>query len=524
MNIIKYKLLIGLLGLMVVTSCKDNLINDDEKWISDQDLTMDANEGGFLLPGMMNNIVNTSAALYQANQNHNGDAFSGYLSSPTPFQGNVQNRTYAMSDTWNNRVWTAPTENVMNQWVQMKKKGFETKYPDLYAIGLICKVFAGHRLVDVLGPIPYTRYGEASEVVFDSEEESYDAFFTELLWAVNALTAAEDENPTADQVRFAKFDKSLYRGDYAKWIRLANTLRLRLAMRISKVDPAKAKIEAEAAVSHKYGVLESVDGQFAIIPPVTHPLEQMTFAWSDVRLGASIETYLTGFNDPRLPKYALPAIDPSVAGEYKGLRNGIAISTKDTYVNFSQPNFESSTPVKVMDGAESYFLRAEGVLRGWDMKGGSAKSFYEEGVKVSFSENGVGGVDTYLNDDTSVQTIYVDPKNSVNNSDALTDITIKWDESASYERKMERLLTQKWIAMYPEGREAWAEFRRTGYPRLYLNVVNNSNGEIPANDYIKRLTYPTSMTNSSKAEIDVAVSKYLNGKDSPFTPIWWDVD
>lgn len=517
-----------MLGLsMLITifiSCDKDLPNADEKLISDQGLTVDANEGGFLLPGMMNNLVPTSAANYQAYQNHNGDAFSGYLSSPTPFQGNIQNRTYAMSDTWNNRVWNNPTSNVLNQWVQMNKKGFDTKYPDLYAIGLICKAYVGHTLVDVLGPVPYTRYGQSSEVEFDDEETAYNAFFTELKWAADALTAAEDANPSADQIRFAKFDKSLFGGDYKQWAKVANTLRLRLAIRISKVDPARAKTEAEAAVSHKFGVLESSDGQFAIMPPTTHPLEQITFAWSDVRLGASIETYLTGFNDPRLPKYALPATDPDLGGQIRGFRNGIAISSKDTYVNFSQPNFSTNTPVKVIDGAESYFLRAEGVLRGWNMGGGTAKEFYENGVRASFAQNGVGGADAYLADDVSTQTAFVDPKNPVNNSPAISTITIKWDENDTPERKLERIITQKWISMYPEGREAWAEFRRTGYPKLYLNVVNNSNGVIPADDYIKRLTYPTAITNASRAAVDAAVNKYLDGKDTPFTPIWWDVD
>ena len=72
----------------------------------------------------------------------------------------------------------------------MKKKGFDVKYPDLYSIGLIFKVFAGHRLVDIFGPMPYSAYGTSSDVKFDSEEEAYNLFFTELRAAVKALNAA----------------------------------------------------------------------------------------------------------------------------------------------------------------------------------------------------------------------------------------------------------------------------------------------------------------------------------------------
>lgn len=524
-NMIKYGkyFLVCAISTMLAYACTDRFENADLKQVSDGDLEIDAVKGGMLLPGMMNNIVSTSAGDYQRDNNHNGDAFSGYLSSPTPFQGNIQNRTYAMSDAWNSPVWTVPSEGVLNQWVQMSKGEYDVKYPDLYAIGLICKVFVGHRLVDIFGPIPYTEYGSASEVSFDSEEVAYNAFFDDLAWSIDALMAVEDENPNADQFRFARFDKSLFRGDYAKWIKMANTLRLRLAIRVSYVNPEKAKSEAEAAVDNPYGVLEVGDGSFAIIPPTTHPLEQMSNAWSDVRMGATIVTYLEGLNDPRLEVYALPATDQAVAGQYIGIRNGIDIAIKETYVNFSAPNFEQTTPVKIMDGAESYFLRAEGALNGWAM-GGTAQQLYEDGVRASFQLNGVSGADEYLSNATAVPTDYTDPKNSNNDGGILTTTTIKWEEGASAEEKIERILTQKWIAMYPEGREAWAEIRRTGYPKVYPNVVNYSGGLIPEGEFIRRLTYPTSITNASKAAVDEAVSQYLGGNDSPYTLLWWDVE
>ena len=104
-----------------------------------------------------------------------------------------------------------------------------------------------------------------------------------------------------------------------------------------------------------------------------------------------------------------------------------------------------------------------------------------------------------------------------------TSITIKWDESATFEQKLERIITQKWIAMYPEGNEAWAEFRRTGYPKLFPVAENNSNGVVPAGEFIKRVPYPTAVTNASQAATATAISSYLNGKDNTFEPIWWNV-
>src|SRR5690606_28865582 len=159
--------------------------------------------------------------------------------------------------------------------------------------------------------------------------------------------------------------------------------------------------------------------------------------------------------------------------------SGAAFSEKP-YIGFSQVNFVDNPYVKVMDVAESYFLRAEGALKGWEM-GGSAKDFYEEGVRVSFNANGVSGVDEYLDNNTGTQLPYVDPYNPVNNAAPTTTITIKWEEGDTMERKLERIITQKWIAMYPDGQEAWSEFRRTGYPRLYPVVENYS--EVPMGDF-----------------------------------------
>lgn len=520
---VSYKLVLSLcLLLSASTSCTDYMedINVDQKLITDKMLEADANEGGYLLAGMQLGIVDVLTTWrFEMQQNLNADNYSGYMSLPAPFFDNRNNGTYAMVDSWNGQIWEVPSTKVLNQWVMMKKKGFDTKYPDLYALAIIFKTFAGHRLVDIFGPIPYSQYGTSTDVKFDSEEEAYNIFFDELREAVAVLKQAEAADPTADQIRYAKFDKSRYGGDYATWIKVANTLRLRLAMRISKVDPAKAKIEAEAAVSD--GVLTANEGSFEMSTGTIHPLVTITSAWHETRLNAAVETILDGYNDPRLPVYALPSTDPALGGEIKGIRSGAEFGGQ-SYLGFSQVNFIDNPFVKLMDVAESYFLRAEGALRGWNM-GGSAKEFYEEGIRVSFNANGIGGAEDYLNNSTETPIAYVDPINPANNAPPLTSITIKWEEDDTFEQKLERIIMQKWIAMYPEGQEAWSEFRRTGYPKLYP-VVANFSDIIPDGEFIKRVTYPTAITNASQEAVEVAINQYLGGGDNPFTPIWWDVD
>lgn len=507
--------------LLSVSSCTDYMqtLNQDEKLITDQDLVQDANEGGILLPLMMNRIVATTTAV-QTQQNLQAESFAGYLETPTPFLNNENTTTYFMVDGWNNTAWNTSTTNIMDQWLQMWKKGYEAKYPDLYAIALIVKVAGAHRLVDTFGPYPYTKYGTSAQVTFDSEEEAYTAFFADLDKAIIALKAAETANPNADKTRFAKWDKSSLSGEYTNWIKLANTLKLRLAIRISKVKPELAKTQAESAVAESAGGLLTDIG-FSVTGGNENPYYTMANAWSDTRLSATIETFLTGFNDPRLAAYAVPATDAAAGGKIKGIRAGSERPDKSRYQFFSLPNVTTSAPVKQLDVAESYFLKAEGALRGWNM-GGTAQKFYEDGIRASFKANGVGGAEEYLLS-TSTQAAYVDPKNANNNIAAQTKITVKWDEAANFETKLERIITQKWIALYPEGTEAWSEFRRTGYPKLYPVAVTK-NPDLPAGTFIKRLTYPSAVTNSGGDAVKAAVAAHLGGKDSAATPIWWDVD
>jgi hypothetical protein len=518
-----YKLILSLCFLFITSiSCTDYMdgLNVNQKLITDKQLEMDANEGGFMLPGMQIGIVDIMRAwVYEVQTCYCADNYAGYCSIQYPEQNNINLGTYGPDMAWLSDVWTSPTTLVLDQWVGMKKKGFDKKYPDLFAMATIFKVFAGHRIVDMLGPIPYSLYGTASDVKFDSEEESYNLFFTELTDAVAALTKAETDNPAADKIRYAKFDKSRYGGDYATWIKVANTLRLRLAMRISKVNPAKAKAEAEAAVADG-GVLTTKQGSFEMSTGSVHPIATITESWQEIRLNAAIESFLGGYNDPRLPKYGKPSIYNG--GEIKGMRSG-SIQKTGNYIGFSQLNFTDNPYVKLMDVAESYFLLAEGALRGWNM-GGTPQEFYEQGIRASFGANKVAGVDEYINNSTSVPKAYVDPVNPENNALPRTTITIKWDENATPEQKLERIITQKWIAMYPEGYEAWSEFRRTGYPKLWPVAENNSGGIIPQGEFIKRHTYPNAIRNSTQDAMNAAIASYLNGKDSMFEPIWWDVD
>ena len=136
---------------------------------------------------------------------------------------------------------------------------------------------------------------------------------------------------------------------------------------------------------------------------------------------------------------------------------------------------------------------------------------------------------SYLTDNTSTQANYVDPQTPSTTApnasiNAISTITIAWNSAATNEQNLERIITQKWIAMFPcGGDEAWTEYRRTGYPRLFPVVVNNSGGTISTALQIRRLAYPSGEYTSNGAAVAAAVS-LLGGPDNGGTPVWWDTN
>lgn len=504
--------------IMLGSACTKNFedLNTDPYGITNESLKQDYNIVGALYKPMLMNIYTYDPVWkFQLQQNLLGDVFSGYLMIPTPFRGNSNNTNYDLVDGWNGFPWSIAYTNIMNNALTIKTRA-ETDLPHFYAWSLIIKVEAMHRLSDMFGPIVYSHFGEnPTSAEFDSQKDAYNNFFADLDFAIKTLESYAADGNTD----FANFDIA-YGGDITKWIKFANSLRLRLAIRIANVDPAKAKMEAEAAVNNSYGLIASNDENFTVDPGLLHPLSTINSAWNDIRMGAPMESILKGYNDPRIANYFLKS---DKNGEYLGIRNGIDIAAKSDYQGFSKlgPVIET-TKVQLMTAAEVSFLKAEGALRGWAM-GGTAKGFYEAGVTLSFDQYGASGIAAYLADNTSMPAAYVDPVNANNNVSGadLSTATIAWDDAASNEVKLEKIITQKWIAMYPDGQEAWSEFRRTGYPKLFTVVVNNSGGKISTTDFIRRVNLPTVEYETNAAETEKAVQT-LKGPDNGGTRLWWD--
>ena len=188
---------------------------------------------------------------------------------------------------------------------------------------------------------------------------------------------------------------------------------------------------------------------------------------------------------------------------------------------YSMPIVDVTTPIMWMNAAEVAFLRSEGALRGWSM-GGTAEALYNEGITLSFAQLGASGADAYINNSSSMPASYVDPLGTYTYGGAASTAKIKWDGSNDFETNLEQIITQKWIAMYPLGNEAWAEFRRTGYPKLMPVVLNKSGGTVNTEKMIRRLPYPDTEYTENAENIFNAI-QMLGGPDTGGTNLWWDV-
>jgi hypothetical protein len=516
-------------GLLLLGSCTGNFreIKDGYFGLTTEDVLQDNNVVGSSFPDIMRDVMYVPVGgeyIYQRTNSLSVDTWSGYTAWATDF--GLAHANWVVNADWNNHIWNDSFYNggrIFSLWLDVNEAletygvvDGEQQYPHFVAINNILKAFGGSRVADIYGPIIYSHYGEElTGSNFDSLEDAYDAMLTDLTEAADVL----DDCLQRDVADISGFD-IVYNGDLAKWARLANTLRLRLALRIVKADPAKAQAEAEAAINHPQGVMVKGDSYIMQGAGRINPLYNISL-WTDIHMSANMQSILGGYGDPRLLKFGNPVEDQVV-----GIRMGVDLTAPkpaDYKTKISSINVTSSAdPYTVMQDAEARFLLAEAALRGWNA-GGTAEEFYEAGVQMSFDDWAAGSADGYLAS-TATPADWVDPIGATeNNIAAMSDVTPAWDEALSDEEKLEKIITQKWIAGFPEGYNAWAEWRRTGYPKLFPTANNGSGGVVDSNLGFRRMPYVQSVKENNAAGYADATSK-LGGPDDVNTRLWWDVD
>ncbi len=479
------------------------------------------------------------------------DNYAGYFTLPQDFGGRMVS-TYYDSNDFNGGPAGSFSE-VKLPLVPLLNHPQIDSIPEIKAIALLLYSATSQEMADAYGPFPYADY-KANKQSAPFTYNTVESIYRTIVANIDTITACLNhfENRPQwykDQVMgimmMNDVSSNMMTQDMGEWVKYANSLKLRMAMHIVKVDPVSAQKWAEEAVAG--GVIEMPEDEFKLDPMMlgfTHPLYTISNTWNDTRLNASLETVLRSLNHGYLDfvfdknghdivnyhdntKF-LPA-NSRVVGIRSGIRmlpgQGYAVNFRAAYSNINT-NVQYK-PLYLMKLSEVQFLRAEGALRGWNM-GGTADGFYNMGVENAFYGDPYEteykeSLADYMNQSTAVEYEYVDPYNDYYNMKSDVRVGVKWDNADDNETKLEKIITQKYIANFPNSHEAWVELRRTGYPKIFPVVHDDGDGSIAPGDIIRRIPFTGDSDPATKADIENTGIEALGGPDLQGTRLWWDV-
>lgn len=511
---------------LYAAGCTDNFseINRPYGAFDEDVLDRDNNRQSSQIPTMELLIVPMSShGAFQHSESLPGDVWGRMLMSNTggtnaKWSGDFSWYTYDHTGWVNSPYNTAMS--FYQPYVELWKSTEHDPTSSIWALARIMRVASMHRLADLYGPVPYTKINPEDldlYIPYDREEVVWTNMLKDLSDAISDLNNCKSLGTLAD---IKNFDR-IYEGDYDKWLKYANSLLLRLAVRISNVQPALTQQYAQQAISG--GVIETnldnafVNMESGRMPRLTSELYTMAYTYCDTYAAADLVCYMQGYNDPRLRIYFTTVkktnTDGSTADVYLGLRAGSKTAQANLGQNakYSLPNIGERFNYPLMTAAEVAFLRAECALQGW--VAGDAKSFYEQGVRLSFEQWGATGVDAYL-ENTNKPAAYVDHVNS-EDADAPSSITVKWSDSD----QLQRIITQKYIAMYPLGHEVWCDYRRTRFPE-FIPLTDKVSAVYSNMPVAERMVFPTDERTLNTANFNEALTM-LNGGDEFATKLWW---
>jgi hypothetical protein len=424
------------------------------------------------------------------------EVFSGYIGNDA--LGNVFQK-----GPWDEPFATFYKSYIININEAIRISAKDPALADLNSFARIWRAWLYSRLTDLYGDVPYSEAGKDVSNVnvapsYDTQESIYTDLFKELKEAVGVLKQSDGSRENVGS------QDLIYSGDVDKWIRFGNSLRLRLAMRVSYVSHDLASANINEVLTDELIEDNSQNASLVAGGADEPAADNKNPYYNGIPGGAkefrfasftTAET-LTKLNDPREPKF----IDLSTAGDYFGI--ALNLSQDEKNIDINRPDNSSSAlsdllwrpdfRFTVINASEVAFLRAEAALRGFTSE--DAQSLYTTGIGLSMDYFGV---------DATAKADYLAGSAAV-----LT---------GSEEEKDEQIIIQKWIGNYPEFDEGYAEFRRTGYPRIWTGTApGETNGEIP-----RRAQYPLSEYNSNSANVTAAAGRLSNG-DSFLSKVWWD--
>ncbi len=460
------------------------------------------------------------------------------------------------------RIWTSLYPSAIKNLADGIYRSEEAGQTNINAALRIYRVYMMSLITDVYGDAPFSEAGmgyiaEKYNPRYDTQEEIYSSFFTELKDAADAMSLSGDKI-TGDVI---------YNGDVTKWRKLANSLRLRFAMRISDVDPQKARQEFEDAISDMGNIFTGSEDD-ALIKYIEVAFSFGQDSYSDYR-GNALSKLLFGNDPSNNPSYicstffnqmynsgdprtfiisrfyydglmSLTSPDNRIDLTEEILAKGVQMNPRDPGAYSWEPwptgydsdimkeiaetnpsvevsmaretepklanNFlKSDNPGVVITYAEVNFLLAEAILKGWTVPGDAA-TYYERGIRAAMD---------FLTDNYGCRKISDDEFATFmgNNGIGYTN-----------EQRKASINTQAWILHFTNPAEAWANVRRSGYPRLKspadygFGQFLTGGQEIPV-----RLSYPVLESSYNKSGYEEALQR-MGGSNSWNIPVWWDVD
>lgn len=366
---------------------------------------------------------------------------------------------------------------------------------NIYGPAMVMEALGFQYLTDTWGDVPYSTalQGDTSSGTltpsYDKQQNIYAGLFAKLDSADAALGNGTDLG-SADII---------YGGDAAKWKLFENSLRARLAMRIVNVDPTTANAELTTAFDN--GVIDDNSLNAQVNWPgdgvYDNPWADNFLTRDDHRMSRTLINILQSDNDPRLAIYAQPTqADPSA---YAGMPNGLLNDSAGTYLRTaSRPGtivYDPTRPSVLMSAAEMLFTKAEAAERGLGgLSSGQAAQFYQDAITASMQQWGVPAAQI---------TAY------------LGQAGVAYQGGAA---GLKQIAVQKWIALYGDGGNAWAEWRRTCQPSTIVAGPAAIINFVP-----RRFEYSQTEYSVNGDNVQAAITQ-MGGPDNFGTRMWWDTN
>jgi hypothetical protein len=357
-------------------------------------------------------------------------------------------------------------------------------------VALVLRSWTFSLLTEAYGNIPYkqaTNIDQYLTPAYDTQKDVYFALLDDLKAAQTAL------DPSGKAIA----GDVIYSNNIASWKKFANSLRLRIALRIADREPAKAK-QVLADIQAEGGSYISSNAETAQLvyldSPNQNPVSNLFDTRDDYRISKTIVDKLFALNDPRLSIYAAKTQDPTPQ-TYVGLPNGLLVGDASNY-GFTKPSKPGTyfraphAPAVILSYAESLFDRAEAAARGFTTE--DAASLYSQAITAALTQYSIASAD--------IATYIAQP-------------AVQYDAS-NYKKSIGE---QKWLALFGQGLEGWTEWRRLDYPQLQPAVAGTLNGKIPV-----RFIYPGTEQSLNKTNYQSAVA--AQGADALTTKLWFDVN